>query len=168
VAAVGDPGRLIDTLRGGTPEAGRSPETGSPGGSPAADAGAVPAGFTACDVGLPGAFCPTAPRCWNGIVDIGPELPTASLADCAQPHYWQTYAAAYLPAEPDDDNLTEHPAVAALCRDDLLADRRTPAARSKPWKNDVLAQEVGDRILFHCVAARDDTGEWTGSSFISG
>jgi serine/threonine-protein kinase len=176
VAAFGDPGGLIDRLRGdgGSPGTGQSPETdtpetGTPGtGSPPADAGAAPAGFTACDVGLPGAFCPTTPRCWNGIVDIGPDLPTASRADCAQPHYWQTYAAAYLPAEPDDDNLIEHPAVVALCRDDLLAARRTPAARSKPWKNDVLAQEVGGRILVHCVAARDDTGEWTGSSFLNG
>jgi hypothetical protein len=103
----------------------------------------VTRGCPAASVPAAAARCPRTPECWNGVVEVSGNA-TASSLPCRQPHVWETFAIAILPADVvtyDVDQVTANPAVRAVCSlSVLLASRRAQARLIPPrsWEIDVL------------------------------
>ena len=125
----------------------------------------VRAGCPAASVRLAQARCPASPECWAGLVEISGVV-SAETLPCDQPHYWETFAIAIMPAGArtfDQPTLAENPTVRAVCSlPVLLASRRVPARRipASSWQIEVLppteaAFDSGTRT-YRCVA--DDAG----------
>jgi hypothetical protein len=128
----------------------------------------VPDGFVPCEQVL----CPAAPMCWGGLNLVGGRSQPLTAVDCTQPHPWETYAAAALPAQAldirQDELLASRPDVAAVCSTERMIDRsRDPAAvagfRRDPWP----VQLDSGEWIFHCLAG-PEAGEVTGSRFRPG
>ena len=122
---------------------------------------AVRAGCPAASVRLAEARCPASPECWAGLVEISGVV-SAETLPCDQPHYWETFAIAIMPAGArtfDQPTLAENPTVRAVCSlPVLLASRRVPARRipASSWQIEVLppaeaAFDSGTRT-YRCVA----------------
>jgi hypothetical protein len=125
----------------------------------------VQAGCPAAAVRRAEAACPANPECWAGLVEISGVVSAESLP-CDQPHYWETFAIAIMPAGArtfDEPTLAENPTVRAVCSlPVLLASRRVDARRipASSWQIEVLppteaAFDSGTRT-YRCVA--DVTG----------
>ncbi len=128
----------------------------------------VPAGFVRCGT----VFCPAAPMCWGGLNLIGGRSEPPTAVDCAEPHPWETYAAADLPVAAlnirQDELLASRPDVAAVCSTDRMGERSqnpasTAAFTREPWP----VQVDGGVWIFHCLAG-PGVGEVTGARFRSG
>jgi hypothetical protein len=129
---------------------------------------AVPAGFATCDVGVRGAVCPTSPTCWNGLVVTAGGPPQARSVGCAEPHYWQTFAAVVLPASTAElgyDELRARPEFTELCTAPVLQGRSSRADKGAGWEVDAIAKKVEGATVLHCLARPGEGGEWTGSAF---
>jgi Protein kinase domain len=131
----------------------------------------VQAGCPAASVRLAEARCPASPECWAGLVEISGVV-SAEPLPCDQPHYWETFAIAIMPAGArtfDQPSLTENPTVRAVCSlPVLLASRRVDARRipASSWQIEVLppteaAFDSGTRT-YRCVA--DITGSQPSTS----
>jgi eukaryotic-like serine/threonine-protein kinase len=122
----------------------------------------VPAGFRTCGTG----YCPTVPACWDGLVIISGVTATPASVDCTQPHYWQTFAAANLPAAAvhvPQENLMQRSDVAGICSASALAHNSRNPAHTNGWRRDALPVQQGDgRWLVYCIA-NSPHGETTGS-----
>jgi hypothetical protein len=125
----------------------------------------VQAGCPAAAIRRAAAACPANPECWAGLVEISGVVSVESLS-CDQPHYWETFAIAVMPAGArtfDEPTLAENPTVRAVCSlPVLLASRRVDARRipASSWQIEVLppteaAFDSGTRT-YRCVA--DVTG----------
>ena len=121
----------------------------------------VRAGCPAASVRLAEARCSASPECWAGLVEISGVV-SAQALPCDQPHYWETFAIAIMPADArtfDQPTLAENPAVRAVCSlPVLLASRRVSARRipADSWQIEVLppteaAFDSGTRT-YRCVA----------------
>ena len=122
----------------------------------------VQAGCPAASVRLAEARCPASPECWAGLVEISGVVSAEGLP-CDQPHYWETFAIAIMPADArtfDEPTLAENPSVRAVCSlPVLLASRRVLALRipASSWQIEVLppteaAFDSGTRT-YRCVAS---------------
>ena len=131
----------------------------------------VQAGCPAASVRLAEARCPASPECWAGLVEISGVV-SAEPLPCDQPHYWETFAIAIMPASAqtfDQPTLAENPTVHAVCSlPVLLASRRVDARRipASSWQIEVLppteaAFDSGTRT-YRCVA--DITGSQPSTS----
>ena len=121
----------------------------------------VQAGCPAASVRLSEARCPASPECWAGLVEISGVV-SAEPLPCDQPHYWETFAIALMPADArtfDQPTLAENPTVRAVCSLRILLASRRGKARQIPasrWRADVLppteaAFDSGART-YRCVA----------------
>ena len=128
----------------------------------------VPSGFVRCGT----VVCPAVPMCWGGLNVIGGRSQPPTAVDCAEPHPWETYAAASLPADAlnvrQDELLASRPDIAAVCSADRMGQRsRNPASTAgfarEPWP----VQLDGGVWIFHCLAG-PGVGEVTGGHFRTG
>ena len=128
-------------------------------------ASAAPEGFVACG----SALCPREPMCWGGLTAAGGVAREARSIDCAQPHYWETFAAGQLPAAAaygPQEGLIERPEIAAACAASVLADRSLDPDRTRGWQREPWPVRIGDDVwIFHCLAAPVEGGERTGFPF---
>jgi hypothetical protein len=121
----------------------------------------VTSGCPAASVPAARARCPRSPECWNALaMSSGGTI--ASSLPCTQPHVWETFAIAILPAGVrtfDQDIVEANPTVGAVCSMHVLLASRLGAAREIPqgsWQIQVLppdqaAFERGTRA-YRCVA----------------
>ena len=109
------------------------------------------------------ARCPRQPECWNGLNQFGGSVSARSLA-CTQPHVWETFAIAILPAGVrtfDEPTVAQNPVVSAVCSMHVLLESRLSAARQIPrasWQVEVMppdeaAFDSGARA-YRCLAHR--------------
>jgi hypothetical protein len=109
------------------------------------------------------ARCPRNPECWNGMNEISGSVTARSLP-CTQPHVWETFAIAILPAGVrtfDQQAVARNPVVSAVCSMRVLLQSRLGAARQIPrasWAVEVMppdeaAFDSGDRA-YRCLAHR--------------
>jgi hypothetical protein len=150
----------------GTSSQGTSSQGASSQGTGPAPVGAfgiatVQAGCPAASLRQAEARCPAAPECWAGLVEISGVV-SAETLPCDQPHYWETFAIAIMPADAqtfDEPTLAANPSVRAVCSlPVLLASRRVTARRipAGSWQIEVLppteaAFDSGMRT-YRCVA----------------
>jgi hypothetical protein len=131
----------------------------------------VKAGCPAAAVRRAEARCPANPECWAGLVEISGVV-SAEALPCDQPHYWETFAIAIMPAGArtfDEPTLAENLTVRAVCSLPVLLASRRVAARRIPassWQIEVLppteaAFDSGTRT-YRCVA--DVTGSQPSTS----
>ena len=151
--------------QGSASQAGTSAGTGVQAGGPAPvgtfGVATVRAGCPAASVHLAAARCPAFPECWAGLVEISGAV-SAEPLPCSQPHYWETFAIAIMPADAqtfDQPTLAGNPTVRAVCSMPVLLASRRVMARQIPagsWQIEVLppteaAFDSGART-FRCVA----------------
>ncbi len=121
----------------------------------------VTSGCPAASVPAASARCPRSPECWNGLtVSSGGAI--ASSLPCTQPHIWETFAIAILPAgvRTFDQSIVEaNPTVGAVCSMHVLLASRLGAAREIPqgsWQIQVLPPDEaafqGGARAYRCVA----------------
>jgi len=146
--------------RGGGEPTAAAGLTPPPGAAPAAEVG----GFTHCGTVL----CPERPTCWGGLTSISGKAIQPEQVDCAEPHFWQTFAAIPMPAgaaglRPDE--LMGRGDVAATCSAALLASGSRDPAATRSWKRDAfpIQPPEGGAPLLHCLVGSPD-GESTGSA----
>jgi serine/threonine-protein kinase len=146
------------------PDAGSGAATG-----PAGQQGGrttIPKGFVACG----DALCPTEPTCWRGLVQAGDKGNPPKSDGCTVPHYWETFAATFLPADATTDRdlttLMKRPDIAELCSAERMAARSRDPAATKGWKLEAwpIAADAYT-ILVHCLAG---SGETPGAVFRTG
>jgi hypothetical protein len=153
---------------GGSGAASGSSSTGSAstGGLVAAAGGygvaTVAAGCPAAAVGMATARCPAAAECWANLTVISGAASIES-APCGEPHTWETFAIALMPAGArtfDQRTLTANPTVREVCsRAVLLRSRRAGARRlaAGQWLIEVLPpSEAGfyaGARMYRCIAA---------------
>jgi serine/threonine-protein kinase len=143
---------------------------GTPGGSaqpipPAARDGRIPDGYAACGETL----CPTEPMCWRGLVVISGEGRPPAKEDCAQPHYWETFAAVSLPADAVTDSdlttLIERSDIAEVCSAGTMAGRTRAGVSTEGWRMEAWPIPADAyTVLVHCLAGSPD-GETPGTAF---
>lgn len=155
-----DPSTAVDVRTSGP--TGASSPTGA--GPPSA----VPNGFVRCG----DALCPKEPMCWRGLVQAGDAGRPPAAADCAEPHYWETFAAGYLPTDAVTDrdlsHLMERPDMVALCSDQAMANRSRDPKRTASWRREAWPIPADPyTVLVHCLAGSVD-GETPGAVFRSG
>jgi tRNA A-37 threonylcarbamoyl transferase component Bud32 len=103
----------------------------------------VTSGCAAASVQAAVARCPANPECWQGTVDINGSV-SAQSQSCSQPHSWETFAIAIMPADVstfDQDVVAANPAVRALCSLPVLLRSRLGRARRIPrrdWEIQVM------------------------------
>jgi Protein kinase domain len=138
---------------------------GRPAGGPAAAAGpygiaTVTAGCPAVSAGVATARCPAHPECWANMTVIS-GITSIESVPCTQPHTWETFAIALMPAGArtfDYSVLQANPTVSTLCSTAVLLRSRQARARRLPagaWKADVLPpSEIafdGGARTYRCV-----------------
>jgi eukaryotic-like serine/threonine-protein kinase len=159
--ALGGRGGAADP--GGRPS-GSAAATG-PGATLGPGSGVVPAGFVACGP----VFCPPTPRCWGGLTIPGGVGREPRRIECAELHYWQTFAVAHLPSGAEflrQERLMDRPDIAAVCSDAVLSDRSLDAAATQGWRREPWPVQVDpDTWIMYCLAGPAEGGEWTGSRF---
>jgi len=123
----------------------------------------VTSGCPAAAVPNAAARCPRNPECWNGTNEISGSITARSLP-CTQPHVWETFAIAILPAGVrtfDQQTVAQNPVVSTVCSMRVLLQSRLGAARQIPqasWAVEVMppdeaAFDSGDRA-YRCLAHR--------------
>ena len=133
----------------------------------------VTAGCPAASVRVAAARCPAAPECWAGMVAISGAA-SAESVPCTQPHTWETFAIAILPADGqtfDQPMLEGNPTVRAVCSLPVLLRSRQGTGLRIPvsgWRADVLppteaAFNSGSHV-YRCVA-NVVTGDQSTSQF---
>ncbi|OLB74860.1 MAG: hypothetical protein AUI14_22410 [Actinobacteria bacterium 13_2_20CM_2_71_6] len=148
----------------------RTATGGQTGGQTGATTGpqrALPAGFVTCGTGL----CPSGPTCWGGLTAISGVAQPPGRLDCGEPHYWETYVAAYLP--PDavgvrQDKLLERADIAGICSPATLTARSRNPADTTGWRTEAWPVQVDGAWILYCLAGPGEGGEWTGTRFRSG
>jgi hypothetical protein len=164
-ARSGSAGGTSSGSAGGTSDSagGTSGSAGGAGSTGGAYGGVQTATDTCPAAGVPGgrARCVKTAECWSGmIVEFGSAR--AGRIDCLQPHSWETFAIAPLPADAqtwNHDDVLHNPTVTKICSTAVLVGSLTGEAgkyRAAKWTIDVLppAQsqyEQGART-FRCVA----------------
>ncbi|SDT32143.1 serine/threonine-protein kinase [Actinoplanes derwentensis] len=119
--------------------------------------------FTECDDG----WCPTEPMCWGGLVANSGVASPPRRKDCAEDHYWETFAAVPLPAGGvviGEDPLTARPEVGAVCSAEFMATRSRQPDKTRKWQVDAWPVPVGSTTMLHCIASAPG-GESAGSFF---
>jgi hypothetical protein len=108
-----------------------------------------------------GARCPASPECFGGLVVVAGSASARPLP-CDQPHTWETFAIAILPADVptyDQDVVAADPAVRKVCSQPVMLASRQGQARRLPapdWERTVLpppeaAFGHGPRV-YRCLA----------------
>ncbi|GAA4936181.1 serine/threonine-protein kinase [Actinoplanes utahensis] len=125
-----------------------------------------PVGFTACG----GTFCPVEPMCWGGLVATSGVAAPPRRVDCAEGHYWETFAAMPLPAGGvmvGGKPLIDSPHIGVACAEEVMAARSFQPDDTRGWRRDAWPIPVGEDTLLHCIAGAPG-GESTGRFFKSG
>jgi eukaryotic-like serine/threonine-protein kinase len=127
----------------------------------------VPAGFVPCGEAL----CPTEPMCWRGLVQKGDIAVQPARAECTEPHYWETFAAIYLPADAntnyDLSHLMDRPDIATVCSADTATERSRDSAQAPGWRLEAWPIPADQyTVLVHCLGGSPD-GETPGAVFQS-
>jgi eukaryotic-like serine/threonine-protein kinase len=128
----------------------------------------VPAGFVACGEAL----CPAKPMCWRGLIQQGDRPYPPGAEACTSPHYWETFAATYVPDDVSTDReltmLMTRSDIAAICSAATMAARSRDRNHTKGWGREAWAIPVdASTLLVHCLAESPD-GETSGAAFGSG
>jgi serine/threonine-protein kinase len=130
-------------------------------------AGSAPAGFVPCGE----VYCPPEPVCWPGLSVISGVAQPAVLVDCSDPHVWETFAVMLLPEDAfgiRQDELMDHPRIAEVCSDAVMAARTRDPTATGGWTRDAWPVDPGDGSwTVHCLAGPPDVLESTGSAFDS-
>jgi eukaryotic-like serine/threonine-protein kinase len=139
--------------------------TGSNGTHPGQTTAALPKGYVACGA----LMCPAAPMCWHGLVQIGDDARPPAASACTDPHYWETFATAYLPADavtPHDlSHLMERPDIQAICSEQEMAKHSRDQGALKDWRRDAWPISADPyTVLVHCLAGAPE-GETPGAVF---
>jgi tRNA A-37 threonylcarbamoyl transferase component Bud32 len=118
-------------------------------------------GCAAASVQSAAARCPASPECWQGTVNINGSV-RAQSQSCSQPHSWETFAIAIMPADVstfDQDVVAANPAVRAVCSLPVLLRSRVGRARLIPrrdWAIQVLPPDEtnyhGGVRTYRCIA----------------
>jgi serine/threonine-protein kinase len=112
---------------------------------------------------------PAGPLCWFGLNIDGGILGPLHRASCDEPHYWETFAVAPMPAGAAgirEDTLMSVAPVAAICSPEAAAKASREAAMSDGWRRDgVPYTTTAGRTVLMCIAGH---GETTGSVFLLG
>jgi serine/threonine-protein kinase len=125
----------------------------------------LPAGFVACGA----LVCPSTPRCWSGLTQIGDIAEPPRAVACTEPHYWETFAVVPLPADARTDHdlshLMDRTDIATICSDQTMAAHSVDAGRTRGWSRDAWPIP-GDAYttLVHCLGGSPQ-GESVGSVF---
>ena len=117
------------------------------------------------------ARCPAAPECFAGLTVISGAA-SAEPLPCNQPHYWETFAMAILPADVrtfDQPTVAADPTVRKVCSGTVMLASRQGLARRLPladWEIQVLppseaAFDGGSRV-YRCLA--DEIGHQPSTS----
>jgi len=161
VVLLGTGGWLAITIDRGEGEPGTAP-----GGAQSSAGDPRLAGYPAC-----GEFhCPPEPMCWGGLTVIGGVAQPVRQLECAELHYWETFAVIPLPDDALDDfqeDLINRDDVAAVCADQVMAERSVEPSATDGWERDAWPIEVEGGWILHCIA-NSTTGETTGSVFRTG
>jgi serine/threonine-protein kinase len=125
----------------------------------------IPAGFVPCG----DALCPTQPLCWHGLTRIGDQGFKPGKAACTEPHYWETFAAGYLPADAGTGaelgELIDRPDIQALCSADRMAAHSRDASATTDWTRQAWPIEADAyTVLVHCLSGSPE-GESLGAVF---
>jgi Serine/threonine protein kinase len=177
VAVVAAVALAVTYLVGGGPDPsdGRTPDgaapparTGPAEPGRAGGSGEVPAGFVACGQ----MFCPAEPMCWRGLTVRSDNPMPPGVARCAEPHYWETFAAVPLPADATTDRelstLIQREDIAALCSADRMAERSRDPSRTEGWRIEAWPIPADPyTVLVHCLAGSPE-GESPGAVFRAG
>ncbi len=125
----------------------------------------VPAGYVACGA----AACPPTPECWGGLVRSAGTANRPTRIPCDEPHRWETVVVGILPAGAefiDQQELKHRADVAALCNEQVMAQRTRGGATTEGWLREAWPVQVDrDTWLLYCLARRREGGEPTGSVF---
>jgi eukaryotic-like serine/threonine-protein kinase len=145
-----------------------STATATPGGTDPSSRAQTPAGFAACG----DALCPTAPMCWRGLVQQGNVGHPPAAETCTAPHYWETFAAHYLPTDARTDydltHLMDRADFAGLCSAGAMASHSSDPARTQGWRREAWPIPADPyTVLVHCLAGAEE-GETPGAVFTSG
>ena len=129
----------------------------------------APVGFSACSK-VQGGFCPATPQCWGGLVIVAGVQATARPKPCDEPHYWETYAGGWLPADAEGlplDLMSRRSEIARVCTTTILRTAARPRKDVRRWERELLPVQLpgSGRWVFHCVAAPAGGGEVTGTAF---
>lgn len=127
-----------------------------------------PEGFATCGAAL----CPSQPMCWHGLVQSGDNALPPRTAGCAEPHYWETFAAVRLPADAvtsyDLSHLMQRPDIAAACSAGALAERSRDQEQTAGWRRDAWPIPAGPyAVLVHCLGGSAG-GETAAAAFRTG
>ena len=146
------------TAAGGTPAGG-----GTGGAVNTADVFGVATRIAGCPAAAPrvAARCTAAPECFAGLTVISGAA-NAEPLPCDQPHYWETFAIAILPADVqtyDQPMASANATVRRVCSEAVMLASRQGAARRLPaadWEIQVLppseaAYDSGSRV-YRCLA----------------
>jgi serine/threonine-protein kinase len=107
--------------------------------------------------------------CWRGLIQQGDRPFPPVHEDCTTAHYWETFAATYIPEDATTDRdltvLMERPDIAAICSAAAMAQRSRDAGHTKGWKRDAWPVPVDSyTVLVHCLAGSPE-GETPGAVF---
>jgi serine/threonine-protein kinase len=153
--------------RPGLPPLRTAPATSQPAGSgsPQATAGTLPAGYVSCGA----LICPSTPKCWAGLTQIGDIAEPPRSVPCTEPHYWETFATVRLPADAHTDhdlsNLMDRSDIAAICSDQTMATHSVNGTQTQGWRRDAWPIPTDAyTTLVHCLGGSPQ-GESVGSVF---
>jgi serine/threonine protein kinase len=140
-----------------------SPPAGSlPSQSPA---GPLPAGYVTCGA----LICPTTPKCWSGLTQIGDIAEPPRSVPCTEPHYWETFATVRLPADARTDHdlshLMDRSDIEAICSAQTMATHSVHSGQTQLWRRDAWPIPTDAyTTLVHCLGGSPQ-GESVGSVF---
>jgi hypothetical protein len=120
-----------------------------------------PKGFTVCSP----LFCPATPLCWGGLTIPGGVGREPTRIPCTEPHYWETFAAANLPAGAEFVNQTDlmsWPEIASVCSVAVLAARSLNPSYTNGWEREPWPVQLGAHTwVYYCMARPVGGGERT-------
>jgi serine/threonine-protein kinase len=140
-----------------------SQSTGS--GPTQSPAGPFPAGSVSCGA----LICPTTPKCWAGLTQIGDIAEPPRSVPCTEPHYWETFATVRLPADARTDHdlshLMDRSVIEAICSAQTMATHSVNSAQTQVWRRDAWPIPTDAyTTLVHCLGGSPQ-GESVGSVF---
>jgi serine/threonine protein kinase len=155
------------TTRSVTSTAQSTPTTSSESGSPSQTRNptststlpevAAPAGFTDCSaaLGQRNSFCVTEPECWINLVSMGDATMVGEMANCDEPHVYQTFAAGQLAGQPvSQSDFEANRRVQRLCSEKTLAAVLPSGSVRKDWQIIPLPQQTQFKdSLFRCLVS---------------
>jgi len=162
--AVAQPPPITPTLTStaqGTPatssESGSPTQTRVPTSRPTPGQVAAPPGFTDCSAAFAqrNSFCVIEPECWINLVSMSDATMLGEMADCDEPHVYQTFAAGQLPGQPvRQSDFEANRRVRRFCSEKTLQAVLPSGSVRKDWQIIPLPQQTHfEDSLFRCLVS---------------